>query len=97
MTAGRLTRRSLLAAAGGAVASAGLTRPARVLGALAGSAAPSLADRWLGTVVAGQRTIELARNADLASLEKIGAGDTDPGFVEELAELEVPPEEPSGE
>ncbi len=29
-------------------------------------------------------------DADLASLEKIGAGDTDPGFVEELAELEVP-------
>jgi DNA-directed RNA polymerase subunit beta' len=35
-------------------------------------------------------------DADLASLEKIGAGDSDPGFVEELAELEVP-EEPSGE
>ena len=29
-------------------------------------------------------------DADLASLEKIGAGGTDPGFVEELAELEVP-------
>jgi DNA-directed RNA polymerase subunit beta' len=29
-------------------------------------------------------------DADLASLEKIGAGDSDPGFVEELAELEVP-------
>jgi DNA-directed RNA polymerase subunit beta' len=35
-------------------------------------------------------------DADLASLEKIGAGGTDPGFVEELADLEVP-EEPSGE
>jgi DNA-directed RNA polymerase subunit beta' len=35
-------------------------------------------------------------DADLASLEKIGAGSTDPGFVEELADLEVP-EEPSGE
>jgi DNA-directed RNA polymerase subunit beta' len=35
-------------------------------------------------------------DADLASLEKIGAGATDPGFVEELADLEVP-EEPSGE
>jgi DNA-directed RNA polymerase subunit beta' len=33
-------------------------------------------------------------DADLASLEKIGAGDGDPGFVEELADLEVP-EEPS--
>jgi DNA-directed RNA polymerase subunit beta' len=29
-------------------------------------------------------------DADLASLEKIGAGGSDPGFVEELAELEVP-------
>ena len=35
-------------------------------------------------------------DADLASLEKIGAGSSDPGFVEELAELEVP-EEPRGE
>jgi DNA-directed RNA polymerase subunit beta' len=31
-------------------------------------------------------------DADLASLEKIGAGSTDPGFVEELAELEIPEE-----
>jgi len=29
-------------------------------------------------------------DADLASLEKIGAGGTDPGFVEELVDLEVP-------
>jgi DNA-directed RNA polymerase subunit beta' len=35
-------------------------------------------------------------DADLASLEKIGAGSTDPGFVEELADLEVPVE-PSGD
>ena len=34
-------------------------------------------------------------DADLASLEKIGAGGTDPGFVEELVDLEV--SEPSGE
>jgi len=34
-------------------------------------------------------------DADLASLEKIGAGGADPGFVEELAELEIPDE--SGE
>ncbi len=32
-------------------------------------------------------------DADLASLEKIGAGGTDPGFAEELAELELPNEE----
>jgi DNA-directed RNA polymerase subunit beta' len=31
-------------------------------------------------------------DADLASLEKIGAGSTDPGFAEELAELELPDE-----
>ncbi len=35
-------------------------------------------------------------DADLASLEKIGAGSTDPGFVEELADLEVPEEPSSG-
>jgi DNA-directed RNA polymerase subunit beta' len=35
-------------------------------------------------------------DADLASLEKIGAGNTDPGFVEELAYLELP-EGPSGD
>jgi DNA-directed RNA polymerase subunit beta' len=32
-------------------------------------------------------------DADLASLEKIGAGGTDPGFAEELAELEIPVED----
>jgi DNA-directed RNA polymerase subunit beta' len=31
-------------------------------------------------------------DADLASLENIGAGGTDPGFAEELAELEIPDE-----
>jgi DNA-directed RNA polymerase subunit beta' len=31
-------------------------------------------------------------DADLASLEKIGAGSSDPGFAEELAELELPDE-----
>jgi DNA-directed RNA polymerase subunit beta' len=34
--------------------------------------------------------------ADLASLEKIGAGGSAPGFIEELADLEIP-EEPSGD
>jgi DNA-directed RNA polymerase subunit beta' len=33
-------------------------------------------------------------DADLASLEKIGAGGTDPGFAEELAELELPDDGP---
>jgi DNA-directed RNA polymerase subunit beta' len=35
-------------------------------------------------------------DADLASLEKIGAGGTDPGFAEELAELELPDEGSNG-
>ena len=35
--------------------------------------------------------------ADLASLEKIGAGGTDPGFVEELADLEIPDQDGSGD
>jgi DNA-directed RNA polymerase subunit beta' len=34
-------------------------------------------------------------DADLASLEKIGAGGTDPGFAEELAELEIPDDSPA--
>ena len=36
-------------------------------------------------------------DADLASLEKIGAGGTDPGFAEELAELEIPVDGPPAE
>jgi DNA-directed RNA polymerase subunit beta' len=32
-------------------------------------------------------------DADLASLEKIGAGGSDPGFVEELADLDIPEED----
>ncbi|HXW59346.1 MAG TPA: DNA-directed RNA polymerase subunit beta' [Solirubrobacteraceae bacterium] len=35
--------------------------------------------------------------ADLASLEKIGAGGGDPGFVEELADLEISDEDGSGD
>jgi DNA-directed RNA polymerase subunit beta' len=36
-------------------------------------------------------------DADLASLEKIGAGGSDPGFIEGLGELEVPEEQQQGE
>ncbi len=69
MTAGRMTRRSLLVAAGGAFASGGLTHPAGALAALARPANPVLADRWLGAVAAGQRTIELAHSADLLGIQ----------------------------
>jgi hypothetical protein len=69
MTAGRMTRRSLLVAAGGAFASGGLMHPAGALAALTRPANPVLADRWLGAVAAGQRTIELAHSADLLGIE----------------------------
>ena len=64
-----MTRRSLLAAAGGAIATGGLAHPTRVLAALARRATPALADRWLGTVAIGEHTIELAHSADLLGLE----------------------------
>ena len=35
----------------------------------------------------------MARRSDIASLEDIGAGGTDPGFAEELADLDVPSED----
>ncbi len=41
--------------------------------------------------------INRAFDDDLASLEQMGAGGADPGFAEELAELEVPEEETPGE
>jgi hypothetical protein len=68
MTSAQMTRRSLLAAAGGALASR-LVHPPRALAALAGPPAATLADRWLGTIPAGLRTVELARSADLLGIE----------------------------
>jgi hypothetical protein len=68
MIAGRMTRRSLLAAGAGVVAG-GLSHPGGVLAALAGPPETELRDRWLGTLQPGERTIELDRNADLLGLE----------------------------
>jgi hypothetical protein len=64
MTAGRLTRRSLLLATGGALA-ARLARPARGLALLGAPARPLLAVHALGDLAPGVRTIALASNADL--------------------------------
>jgi N-acetylmuramoyl-L-alanine amidase len=67
MTPVAITRRSLLVAAGGALAG-GLVRPAGVLAALAGPPAPALSERSLGTLAGGERTIRLATNADLLGI-----------------------------
>jgi hypothetical protein len=74
VTPAAITRRSLLAAAGGVLAG-GLARPAAALAALAGPSAPSLGEHALGTLAAGERTIGLAHNADLVGIEWQGSSD----------------------
>ncbi len=64
MTAGRLTRRSLLTATAAAVAGAA-SRPGSVLAALAGPPPAVLRDQLVGALGAGERKIELAHGADL--------------------------------
>jgi N-acetylmuramoyl-L-alanine amidase len=68
MSAGAITRRSLLAAGAGAIAS-GLTRPAGALAVLAYPPRPSLSEQWVGRLPPGGRTIELARAADLIGVQ----------------------------
>ncbi len=68
MSARRITRRSLLAASAGAMAS-GLLRPRAVLALLTGPQAPTLAQRWLGLLTPEGATIELGHPADLVGLE----------------------------
>jgi hypothetical protein len=73
MSAGRTTRRSLLAAAGGALVGAA-AHPPGVLAALAGTAQPTLTGRWIGAVAAGEQTIHLGGNADMLGVEWGGPG-----------------------
>jgi hypothetical protein len=68
MSAGGITRRSLLAAGAGAIAS-GLTRPAGALAVLTYPPRPSLSEQWVGRLPPGGRTIELARAADLIGVQ----------------------------
>jgi N-acetylmuramoyl-L-alanine amidase len=68
MSARRLTRRSLLASAAGAVAG-GMVRPGGVLAALAGTPRPVLEERWLGPLGPGGTTVRLRRVADLVGVE----------------------------
>ncbi|HTZ86650.1 MAG TPA: N-acetylmuramoyl-L-alanine amidase [Solirubrobacteraceae bacterium] len=67
MAAPRLTRRSLVLAAGGALAGR-VALPASALAALIETPRPELSERPLGTLAAGVRTIALRRNADLLGL-----------------------------
>ena len=68
MTAARVTRRSLLLATGGALA-ARYVRPVSAFAALGDDPRPVLAEQQLGSLVAGERTVALARNADLLGVE----------------------------
>ncbi len=74
MAAGRITRRSLVLAAGGALAGR-LAAPAGALAALAGPSQASLREQRLGTLAPGARTVALERNADLVGLVWGGAAD----------------------
>lgn len=67
MAPARITRRSLVLGAGGALA-ARVARPAIALASLAVPSPPELDARRLGTLAAGVRTVQLARNADLLGL-----------------------------
>jgi hypothetical protein len=68
MTAGRVTRRSLLLSAGGALA-ARYARPASALAALAEDPRAQLAEQRIGSLAAGERTVALQRNADLLGVQ----------------------------
>src|SRR5712671_1723427 len=68
MSARPMTRRSLLAATGGALA-AGIVRPGGALASLAGPPPPALWQRPLGRLPAAGATIELLRPADLVGIE----------------------------
>ncbi len=68
MSARRITRRSLIAASAGTIAS-GLLRPHAALALLARSQAPTLAQHWLGGLTPQGATIELRHPADLVGLE----------------------------
>jgi N-acetylmuramoyl-L-alanine amidase len=68
MSARPITRRSLLAASAGVIASR-LLRPRAALALLGGPPAPTLAQRWLGVLTPEGATIELERPADLVGLE----------------------------
>jgi hypothetical protein len=68
MGAQRMTRRSLLVASAGALAS-GLLRPRTALALLAGPGAPTLAQHWVGELTPAGATITLDHVADLVGLE----------------------------
>jgi N-acetylmuramoyl-L-alanine amidase len=68
MSARRITRRTLLGACAGVMAS-GLLRPRTALALLSGPGAPTLTERWLGEVTPSGVSVELGRPVDLVGLE----------------------------
>ena len=68
MPAAQMTRRSLLLAAGGALAGT-IARPPRALATLAAGATPALTSRWIGALGPHERTLALAGGADLLGLQ----------------------------
>ena len=72
MSARRITRRSLLVASAGALAS-GVLRPRTALALLDGPPPASLTEHWLGTLTQTVATIELASCADLVGVEWQGS------------------------
>jgi hypothetical protein len=80
----RMTRRTLITAAAGAVAG-GLVRPGGAIGALvarsplAGAREPVCFQHWVGTLSGPGVTVQLGRNADLAGVQWNAPGGTTPG------------------
>jgi N-acetylmuramoyl-L-alanine amidase len=82
----RMTRRTLITAAAGAVAG-GLVRPGGAIGALVartGASAPVCFERWVGTLSTTGVTVQLGRNADLAGVQWNGPARTTPAGEPEL-------------
>ncbi|HEV2923390.1 MAG TPA: N-acetylmuramoyl-L-alanine amidase [Solirubrobacteraceae bacterium] len=68
MSAGPMTRRSLLAASAGAIAG-GILRPGATLALLSGPPRPTVWERRLGGLAASGARIELGRSADLVGVQ----------------------------
>jgi len=94
----RMTRRTLITAAAGAVAG-GLVRPGGAIGALAarspltaagaGADEPVRFQHWVGTLAGSGVTVQLGRNADLAGVQWTAPTCTTPGHTAPAGEPEM--------
>jgi hypothetical protein len=90
----RMTRRTLITAAAGALAG-GLVRPGGAIGALAarsplaGGSEPVCFEHWVGTVSGAGVTVRLGRNADLAGVQWIAPAPTAQGHHSPAGEPEL--------